>query len=496
MMGRMWLRARRVALVLCLVGGVAVADARGAPPPLWGGLDPGPYAVGFKRLDTRDASRAPLDGGREPGRRVRVDVWYPARPSHATPMRYGGYVDMVGRDRFVEHAAELGGDATELRERLPELLALETAAVEAAAPARGRFPLVVFPAYGTPAMQSLIAEYLASHGFVVASPPLQGTFEEEFTTGLADLETAVADARHALGVVCADPAVDASRVAVMGVGICASVGLALATRDPRVDAIVSLDGGIPTSFEDRMLKRTPYFDVAAVRVPLLAIHAPHPSVDVAILDQYRYSTRTLVHFPKMSEFHFLNFGMLERFAPNIIGKPPGDTKAGFEAACRSVLRFLGGHATLDADGRWAGLMTVRVVEGLPAPPTLVDLKAIFRARGAAGVVAEFRRLRQADPAPFSPQLFADLGSWLGRGHDPDWSARREIAALRVASFPESARAHFSLAQVLVQANAPDMALPHYREALRLLPNDPDPALDADLRRRIEQVANERLASEK
>ena len=59
-------------------------------------------------------------------------------------------------------------------------------------------------------------------------------------------------------------------------------------------------------------------------------------------------------------------------------------------------------------------------------------------------------------------------------------------------FPESARAHFSLAQTLVQAQAPDLAIPHFREALRLLPSDTDPGLDADVRRRIEQVANERL----
>jgi len=54
---------------------------------------------------------------------------------------------------------------------------------------------------------------------------------------------------------------------------------------------------------------SPFFDVSVVRAPMLAITAPHASVDPERLDLYRYATRHLVHFPTMGEFWFLNFGM-------------------------------------------------------------------------------------------------------------------------------------------------------------------------------------------
>jgi hypothetical protein len=519
-MGRMAGRVLSLVCLACLLTGAPATGARtGGPPPLWGGLEPGPYGAGYRTLFVHDPARPPLDGLAAPGRQMQINVWYPARVGARARMRFGDYVALLARgldfspptperrrlaaERFVEQPAELGGDAAALRARLPELLALETAAVENAPAAAGRFPLVVFPEYRTPVTQSVMAELLATHGFVVASPSLKGTFESDFAAGLADLETIAADAAFTAGRLRAEPMVDGSRVALVGVGIAASGCLALATRDPSVDAIVSLDGGIPTGFEDRLLKRTPYFDVAAVRIPILAVNSPHPSIDLALLDQYRYSARYLVHFPAMSEFHFLNYGTLERFAPGIIGKAPGDTKAGFEWACRAVLAFLRAHVGGDAgglaffsrpeaNGAPQGLLVVTSKAALPPPPTLAELKGVFRARGVAGVEAEFRRRRASDPQPFGQQLFAELASWLGRGHDADWSARRAVAALRVESYPDSARAHFTLAQALAQTGARDAAETHYREVLRLLPADPDPVLDPDLRRRIERAATEQL----
>jgi hypothetical protein len=64
---------RRRTLLLCLSQMIWTATAL-ANPILWGGLEPGPYDVGFTVLHLRDASRS---YGQEAERPIQVSLWYP-----------------------------------------------------------------------------------------------------------------------------------------------------------------------------------------------------------------------------------------------------------------------------------------------------------------------------------------------------------------------------------------------------------------------------------
>ena len=75
-------------------------------------------------------------------------------------------------------------------------------------------------------------------------------------------------------------------------------------------------------------------------VPILAIYAPHPSIDPSFISGLKYSDRYFFHFPGMTEFHVLNYGQFERFVPGIIGEAKGDVQAGYEAASYLILTFL------------------------------------------------------------------------------------------------------------------------------------------------------------
>jgi hypothetical protein len=494
---------------------------------LWGNLKPGPHRVGFRTLLTYDLSRPPVANasgiGKASvrGRQMQINVWYPARAARrASSMRFGDYVHLLaqelefgplnavrkqqGETKFIEQPSELGGNAAALKAVLPMLLGLEMAAIRNSQASTGSFPLIVFPDYRAPATNSIMCEYLASYGFVVATTTLKGTYESELDVALTGVETIAVDISFVIATLKALPMVDPERLALMGVGITASGCLAVLTRNPQVDALISLDGGIPTPFEDRLLKRTPYFDISAVRVPLLAIHAPHPNVDPNILDQYKYSTQHRIHFPQMSEFHFLNYGMLERFAPEIIGKPPGDTRAGFEWASLYVLNFLNAYLKQDASGHAflrsspeansvpRGLLSVKSKVGLKPPPTLSELKAITRKGGVQSLAAVYQQLKAEDPQPFTQETIVALFNWLSYQKDPDWKARRALSVIRLDSYPDSARAHFTMAQVSVQLRETDLARKHFNEALRLLDSDADPLLDFQTRRRIEQAAKQGL----
>ncbi|HKY27769.1 MAG TPA: tetratricopeptide repeat protein, partial [Pyrinomonadaceae bacterium] len=198
----------------------------------------------------------------------------------------------------------------------------------------------------------------------------------------------------------------------------------------------------------------------------------------------------------------LNYGMLERFAPGIIGKPPGDTQAGFEWASLYVLNFLKAYLNGDQQSREflrqpptgvpTGLVTVDIKPALESPPRLSELKSLVRQSGMESVVAVYQRLKEKDPQPFSQETFVSLYTWLSFQRDADWKGRRALSLLRVDSYPDSARAHFTMAQVFLQLRETDSARKHFKEALRLLGTDSDPLLDLQTRTRIEAAATREL----
>ena len=514
-----------VILALALAGPLAAGLL--ATPPIWGGMEAGPCTVGYRILLLRDRSRpaVPVTGVENPpatGRLVPVHLWYPAQDGAASaPLRFGDYIDRLAynvdarplddarrqaaRARFLASAVGLGGDRAKISAVYPTLLALETTAHPDAPAAAGKFPLIIFPEFQPAAGNSSLAEYLASHGYIVATTGMRSQREETWTVSLANLETLVTDLQFMLGSMADTPAVDLARVATIGVGISANAGLALQMRDPRVQAHVSLDGGVISPSEDRLLRRTPYFDAAAVRGPMLFIWAPHPSLIVALADAYKYASRRVLAFPGMSEFRFLNYGLLEKFAPELIGRPPGDTATGYKWAARYVRAFLDAHLRADAAARAfleappeangvpAGTLAAEFHAALPPPPSLAECRALILRDGVAAFATLYRELKRQDPQPFTAENFIDLYNWAQFvASDPDWAIRQGIAELRLDAFPASARAHFTYAGVAAARQDTAGAIEHYRQAVALLAADRDPLLDDGLRQRITTLATEAL----
>jgi hypothetical protein len=126
-------------------------------------------------------------------------------------------------------------------------------------------------------------------------------------------------------------------------------------------------------------------------------------------------------------------------------------------------------------------------------PTLVELKRILRARGAAGLRQSYAGLRTTVPVPFPLGTLLELSRWAGFNGDDDFAKRAAIAEIMVDSYPASARAHFVLAQVHWLAQRREQARPLYQRALELLASDGDPLNTPQDRERIERVARQNLA---
>ena len=306
-----------------------------------------PFPVGFRTVTITDGARGDVHG--RAVRTLPAFVWYPASATDGRRASFGFWIDQLafnntatthsGDSIFVRRAADLGGNADSLWLAMPRLRQLATSSAPNAAAASGRFPLIVFPEYSAPATTSVLAEHLASCGYVVVSIPLMGTVNAEPDISTRGLETVALDVMATVQHMKQLSHVDGRRIGAVGVGITASALLTAHLMSPDIQSLVSLEGGITTQFEMDMIRRSPYFDPGRVRAPLLAITAPHASVDVRRLDVYAYAPQVRLHYGKMGEFWFLNYGWLDQYRNGIIGQPPGNPITGFTSALAEIERF-------------------------------------------------------------------------------------------------------------------------------------------------------------
>jgi hypothetical protein len=467
---------------------------------LYRGLDRGSHGVGYRTVDVVDVSRHDTLGtGRVAPRPLTLHVWYPARAATARTMRFS---ELVGESlgALADHAVELGGLRATVDAGIARLGRVPTWSVPRAAPVPGRRPVVLVPSYLAPGTVSVMAEVLASHGFVVSTVPHRGTDTRapEFT--LRNIETQASDMQVALQELARLPFVDAGRVGVMGTGINASAALALAMRSARVGALVSLEGGITTPFELRMIRTSPYFDPRRMRAPMLAITAPHPDVDAARLDVYAHSTQHRVHFPGSGEFWMLNFGPMDAVVPGIIGNPPGDVHLAFVTATRYVERFLSAYLR-DDDAARRFLTTPPGSLGVPPNVVTVETRparvpaiprdvflSLLATEGVDGVVRRVREEMRRDPAAVTYADFVAGDRWLAARGDSMLPSRVRLASLRTEVLPTSARAHLNLAGLYLAQRDSASAAESSQRAADLLAADGDPQLDTEQRAQVLDLA--------
>ncbi|WP_421796243.1 dienelactone hydrolase family protein [Haliscomenobacter sp.] len=306
----------------------------------------GKYSVGFKAVQTIDHTRASLQTGKvqSAGRAMQLYIWYPAEKANTNQVLYLDYLTywfgqtQATRAGFFQSVAELGGDTTLFQPVFPKMAQNKTKAYRDAKIASGQFPLIIFP--DQVHLQNILCEYLASWGFIVVSPVIQGPFAEPMQYDPAGIETGVADMQFALGYLRKNFPVQRN-FAAMGLGFNATLALALQMRDPDVKALISLEGGITTTFEEELIQRSPYYKLERCTAPMLVIHAPHPDVKPELVDKYKYAERVFQFYPQSSEFYFLNFGIWEHYLKNILPQANhGNTWQSFAHAAQSIQWFL------------------------------------------------------------------------------------------------------------------------------------------------------------
>lgn len=411
-------------------------------------------------------------------------------------MIYAEYVDEVSRminpqdvtkktrmksvQEMNKLVSQLGGDSTLLKEHIPALLAETVGAYKNAAYHEGSFPIIIYPE--SPNLNNILCEYLASYGYIVVSVSRHGTFDADFEwQNVRGIETLVRDCQFALTVIKRDFKLKDESVAVMGTGMNASAGLAWLMRDPTIDALASLEGGIITGYEYGLIQKSPYFDISTVDRPMLVMHSPHESVNPSLVEHYKYAPRYMCSLPQMSEFYYLNFGIWEKTIPGILGPAPGDTKVGFEWMAKYLLYFLDwklkegyeGQSfysnTPEVNGVPDGLLSYTYIPPLDVPPSSKELLALNKSEGFAKMMDEVRNYQQQDSTAFSYETYTTIGQQLITEHKykdgVQWATNfQNLFPAAASGYTIAGRCHLEL------GNRID-AIAMYSNALKLLASD-------------------------
>ena len=485
---------------------------------MWGELQPGRFAVGFRVIYTLDRSRVwdATPGAAEYSRPVRISIWYPvemASVRSATPMRERGYLFRSAPNAYFARLdsmiqrADIGpvrdfifGKSDSLFGRF---LAERTAAYENAEPARGQFPLVMYSeGYNNRSHDnSVLAEFLASHGYVVATVPQVGSRSTRLVLRITvpDLETQARDIEFAMGESQSLPFVDRTKLAVMGYSMGGIVSLIIAARNPGVDAVIGLDPSFRAPRFVPLVVSSSWFNPRVMRAPILSLQSGHANEagaqDSAVIDSLRFADRYVGRVDHAMHGDFSDFAMLAPLFPvDVQGRTALEARDAHEAVALYVLNFLEGtlrhnaealafvRESSEANHLRGGTVQLRLWRRVEVPGE-DEFVSIIRRRGLAAALDTLSRAKARYPTIeiIDQPTLNRLG--YGLVEATSFALAVDVFKLNAAAHPNSADAYDSLAEGLIAAGNVTQAIGAYRQLIAVLPRDPtlDEAAKASLR---------------
>ena len=515
-----------ITILLFVVACYSLVNAQQISSSLpWSELSPGPYRVGYKVIYGLDRSRtwrvtrsykkefAPdLDG-----RPVRVSVWYPAviRPA-SSPMRISDYIHPSGPINFAEPNAFLERrDRRVMAEMAPSeefasMLATPMNTYAMAQPAPGRFPLVLYSGgvNSYTLSNGILAELLASHGYIVATVPSLGPSNQqpEQTFTPAEVEASVRDLEFAWQLLRDQTDVDNSKLAIFGHSLGGTIAMILAMRNSNVSAVIGLDGTYGFTKGSTSLTNHFGYSPQTMRAAVLDLRRAGATLDLNGVEAFHHSDRYFITLPNVLHGDFTTFVVVARaFHLSPPANPPSGWSRetgyqGFRQTCRIVNEFL--DAKLKENSKGVDLRTnMDQVVGatfkhdpaLPSPPSSSDFAALINDKGFDAVIQIVDRFRRDEPGEsvIDERAMNSLGYSLVGEH----RFGEGIGVLRLVAYvyPDSANAEDSLGDAYLAGGQSEKARAAYQKALELASTDPRFDLETkksfarDERTKIEQL---------
>jgi dienelactone hydrolase len=327
-----------------------------AAATLWGGLEPGPHGVGFEQIESLDYSRPFQAEGEHRARPITMSIWYPAasvETSETTPLKFGRYVDGAdGRESFRTRLATYGSSLSE--SELEALLSSETPAMEKAPRADGPFPLLLFgtgltgPFY----LNTVLCEYLASHGYiVVAIPSLPPREDADAAYDAFAVDAQIRDMEFVIQETHDYPEVGKGRIGLLAWSFGGVAQALLSMKNPDVGAVVSLDAATGYAYGEKLLESSLFYEPR--RATAAFLHATDSRESSQVPKSFRYYdevVRGRSYFLTIAGASHAEFTSMAAVVPSRVKSGEGSAEAleRYRRLCLYALRFLDASLKNDA----------------------------------------------------------------------------------------------------------------------------------------------------
>jgi pimeloyl-ACP methyl ester carboxylesterase len=189
---------------------------------------------------SKNLSKSSVGDGARP---LQTLIWYPSLGSTGKPMTVGDYTQLADTEI---HFDAPHPEQNRWRSLLKTSSEIPLWAVRDAKPTKGHYPVLIYaPSDSSVSWENAdLCEYLASHGYVILASPSMGISTRDMTDDLDGINAQASDISFLITYAKTLPDADLSRVAVVSWSWGGASSLFAAARDPRIDALVSMDGSM------------------------------------------------------------------------------------------------------------------------------------------------------------------------------------------------------------------------------------------------------------
>lgn len=496
-------------LLFALIILVSPASSYGGPTA----DNSGPHTVGFTLREFDDPSRLVGPGTQPQPRPIRIYTWYPAGLDDSNErITFGRYVKLAEDDVWPEQLAGPLRDHLRFARRplarslgeveFRRLLGTVMMAVEDAPPAEGRHELLVLGQglyYESPIAFAAFAEYLASHGFVIATSPLTGTRSPIARMDVNGLETQVRDLEFVIAKSRELGFVSREQLGVLGFDMGGMAGVVLSMRNRDVDAFASLSSGILYDNPEGIPQDAADFDPSSLQVPWFHsvpeywIREDGPS----LFDKAKHSQRYLLLTRGMGHVDYTSYALIpsRKQINGYWGPATPFVKEAHLRVREYVLQFFNAFIRkdsraidfleTDAEILFPGSgMQITSREAEPAPITYEHFVAEVITGNGESAVDRLREIRNTAPEhALLQESHLERLIWSLRD---TWGMRERLMPVirfRAELFPLSLGALHMLAEGQVALDELESAANTYRKILDINPQD------QHAQRRLEAIKN-------
>ena len=317
-------------------------------------------------------------------RPIQTVIWYPSEKG-GQGIKYDTYLQLVGWETDLERSPR------EQARTVDAWLQMVTEgkrkgqveserrramwAVRDAVPKAGKFPVVIYaPSINNTTFENAdIAEFLASHGYIVIAGPTIGATSRWIKKDLMHAEMQAADIRFLIDYARTLPQADMARVAVAGFSWGGLSNVLAASKDERIKALVCIDGAV--RYYNSIVAQARYAVPEKLKTPLLFLAQSPASMETNIRFKEDMSGSFIsrminadVYLLTMYPMGHVNFGSsyIRLDDPAEYKEyTPEEVSSAYSLGARYILHFLNGYLKNDPSG--LAYLTNRPVANGAAP---------------------------------------------------------------------------------------------------------------------------------